>query len=258
MTTKRSRRGPKIRVRDKKVPALARSGSLLALLSGIAAVSSGLGTRYQAWNFRTGLGIVRWAAYGGAAAAVLSLAGIMSSLFPVHRRGVRLGLYGLVFGLILVAVPWYWMEKAKSVPPIHDITTDILHPPKFVTILPLRRDASNPPDYGGPQVAAQQRKAYPDIVPLVLKTPPDRVFEKALGVARGMGWTVVDDNRNKGLIEATDTTLWFGFKDDVVIRVEKNDAGSRVDIRSVSRVGISDLGTNAERIRSFLAKMRTP
>jgi uncharacterized protein (DUF1499 family) len=244
--------------RSSKVSAFARAGSLLALLAGIAAVSSGLGTRYEAWNFHTGLGILRGAAYGGAAATVLSLAGIISSLFPVNGRSVRLGFYGLVFGLILVAIPWYWAEKAKRVPPIHDITTDIQHPPKFVTILPLRKDASNPPDYGGPQVAAHQLKAYHDIVPLFLKTPPDRAFEKALAVARGMGWTIVDDNSDKGRIEATDTTFWFGFKDDIVIRVEKKDSGSRVDIRSVSRVGISDIGTNAERIRRFLAKMRTP
>jgi uncharacterized protein (DUF1499 family) len=258
MTAKGSPKESRMRARDKKIPALARSGSLLALLAGIAAVSAGLGTRYEAWNFRTGLGILRWAAYGGAAAAVLSLAGVISSLFPVNGRGVRLGLAGLVLGLILAAVPWYSMEKAKSVPPIHDITTDTMHPPKFVTILPLRKDASNPPSYGGPQVAAQQRKAYPDIVPLILKTSPDRAFEKALAIARGMGWTIVDDKRDEGRIEATDTTFWFGFKDDIVIRIEQNDSGSRVDIRSVSRVGISDIGTNAARIRRFLAKMRTP
>ena len=241
---------------NKRASASAIFGPLLALLAGIAAVSAGLGTRYEAWNFRTGLGILRWAAYGGAAAAVLSLAGFISSLFSPRRRGVRLAFSGLVVGIILVAVPWYWTDKAKSLPHIHDITTDTLHPPTFVTLLPLRKNASNPPDYGGPQVAAQQRRAYPDIVPLVLKTPPDRTFEQALEVARGMGWTIVDENRDKRRIEATDTTFWFGFKDDIVIRVEKHDTESRVDIRSVSRVGISDMGTNAERIRSFLAKMR--
>jgi uncharacterized protein (DUF1499 family) len=244
------------KARHNKTFALARAGALLALLAGIAAVSAGLGTRYEAWNFRTGLGILRWAVYGGAAAAVLSLAGFMASLFAARRRGVRLAFSGLVVGIILVAVPWYWMDKAKGLPHIHDITTDSRHPPTFVTVLPLRRNASNTPEYGGPKVAAQQRKAYPDIVPLVLKTPPDRAFEKALAVARGMQWTIVDENRDKRRIEATDTTFWFGFKDDIVIRVEKNDSESRVDIRSASRVGISDMGTNAARIRRFLAKMR--
>lgn len=236
---------------------MARSGFLIALVGGAAAIAGGLGTRYEAWHFHVGLGMLRWAAYAGAAGAVLSLVGIIASLFPVNGRGVRLGFAGLLLGLLLVAVPWHWMEKAKSVPPIHDVTTDVQRPPKFVTILPLRRDASNPPDYGGPQVAEQQRKAYPDIVPLLLKMSPVRAFERALAAARSMGWTIVDESRDKGRIEATDTTFWFGFKDDIVIRIEKNNSGSRLDIRSESRVGISDIGTNAERIRRFLAKMRT-
>jgi uncharacterized protein (DUF1499 family) len=71
-----------------------------------------------------------------------------------------------------------------------------------------------------------------------------------------MGWKIVDMNKDAGRIEATDTTFWFGFRDDIVIRIEKNDSGSRLDIRSVSRVGISDIGTNAKRIRRFLKKMQ--
>lgn len=231
-------------------------GFLIAILAAVAALFAGVGTRYELWVFRTGLGILRWAAYVGTAAAALSLLGVISSLRPVSKRNLLRALFGLIIGIIVAALPWYWMEKAKSVPRIHDITTDTKNPPRFVTILPLRGNASNPPDYGGPQIAAQQRKAYPDIVPLILKFPTDKTFEEALEVARSMGWTIVDENKDAGRIEATATTFWFGFKDDIVIRVERHDSGSRLDIRSASRVGISDIGTNAQRIRRFLGLMQ--
>jgi uncharacterized protein (DUF1499 family) len=136
---------------------------------------------------------------------------------------------------------------------IHDITTDPENPPGFVSVLPLRKDAPNSATYGGPEIAAQQRAAYPDIRPLVSDLPPARAFERALSVAQRMGWSIVDDNAAEGRIEATATTRWFGFKDDVVLRiVPAAGNGSRIDIRSVSRVGRSDVGTNARRIRTFL------
>lgn len=138
---------------------------------------------------------------------------------------------------------------------IHDITTDTENPPVFVSILALRKDAPNSATYGGPEIAAQQHAAYPDIRPLVSDLPPERAFERSRSVARQMGWDIVDENPAEGRIEATATTRWFGFKDDVVVRIAPAAGdGSRVDIRSVSRVGRSDVGTNARRIRTFLKK----
>ena len=137
-------------------------------------------------------------------------------------------------------------------PPIHDITTDTENPPSFISILQLRKGAQNPAGYGGPNIAAQQRAAYPDITSEILALPPDQAFERAYRTARRMGWQIIDRNMEEGRIEATDTTSWFGFKDDIVIRVTPVDNGSRVDIRSVSRVGRSDVGTNARRIRKYL------
>jgi uncharacterized protein (DUF1499 family) len=125
-----------------------------------------------------------------------------------------------------------------------------------VAILPLRRDASNPPGYGGEAIAAQQLKAYPDVRPLTLTVPPDAAFEKALRAAREAGWDIVESRPDQGRIEATDTTLWFGFKDDIVVRVTASDSGSRIDVRSVSRVGKSDIGTNATRIRNYLSRIQ--
>ncbi|MDD5761110.1 MAG: DUF1499 domain-containing protein, partial [bacterium] len=171
------------------------------------------------------------------------------------RRGFTLAVAGAVLGALAFGVPGNWYRIAKRVPMIHDITTDTENPPVFVSVLPLRKDAPNSAIYGGPEVAAKQHAAYPDIRPLVSDIPPALAYERARAVARQTGWKIVDENPAEGRIEATATTRWFGFKDDVVIRIAHTaDNGSRVDIRSVSRVGLSDVGTNAHRIRTFLEK----
>jgi uncharacterized protein (DUF1499 family) len=148
------------------------------------------------------------------------------------------------------------MQKAQLVPPIHDITTDTEQPPQFQAVLPLRADAPNPAEYGGAEIAGQQRQGYPDIAPLALEQPSAEAFRRALEAARGMGWDIVAADSVAGRIEATATTAWFGFKDDVVVRITPAGSGSRVDVRSVSRVGKSDVGANAERIREFLGRLR--
>jgi uncharacterized protein (DUF1499 family) len=124
-----------------------------------------------------------------------------------------------------------------------------------VAILPLRAGAPNPAEYGGAEVAAQQRAGYPDIGPLILQTLPQQAFDRALAAARDMGWEIVATDPTSGRIEATATTFWFGFKDDVVVRVTPVGDGSRIDVRSVSRVGRSDVGSNAERIKAYLGRV---
>jgi uncharacterized protein (DUF1499 family) len=156
-----------------------------------------------------------------------------------------------------VVVPWQFLRQAKSVPPIHDISTDTDDPPQFVAVLPLRGTTSNSVVYGGDSIARQQHAAYPDIKPLDLNVPSAQAFDHALAAAQAMGWAIVAADSSAGRIEATATTKWFGFKDDVVIRVRANEGGtgSRVDVRSVSRVGRSDIGTNAARIRAYLLRL---
>ena len=122
-------------------------------------------------------------------------------------------------------------------------------------MLPLRKDATNSADYGGPEIAAQQHAAYSDIQPLILSIPSQQAFSQALQAAEAMGWAIVATNPADGRIEATDTTFWFGFKDDIVVRIQAQGDGSRVDVRSVSRVGKSDVGTNAQRIRAYLRRL---
>ena len=197
----------------------------LAVLSAVAAVGSGLGYQQDWWGLQGAFGALRWAVYGGIAAALVSAIGAVGGGLRQPRSGVLWGVVGLVVAAGVIAVPLSYLRVARSVPPIHDITTDTENPPAFVAILDLRADAANPVEHGGPEIAEQRPE---------------------------MGWEVVDADRVDGRIEATDTTFWFGFKDDVVIRVATTDSGSAVDVRSVSRVGRSDVGANAARIRSYL------
>jgi uncharacterized protein (DUF1499 family) len=229
---------------------------LAPLLSGVALLlllAAGPGTRLGLWNFRTGFVLLRWTAYLGLAGAGLGLLALLWRA-PGSRRWPAAA--AIVLGTLAALVPYRWMQRAKQVPPIHDITTDTERPPEFEAILPLRAGAPNPADYGGAEIAAQQREAYPDIAPFRLQQPPDEAFRRALSAAREMGWELVSADSTAGRIEATATTGWFGFKDDVVVRVTPQEGGSRVDVRSASRVGKSDVGTNAERVREYLERLR--
>ena len=235
--------------------ATATLGFVLSAIAITVAIGAGAGTRLELWNFLQGFRILNWAAYFGIAGTVLSLAGAILGRPGKGRRGFLLAIAGIVLGTLAFGVPGTWYRIAKRVPRIHDISTDTENPPIFVSVLALRKGAPNSATYGGPEIAAQQHAAYPDIRPLVSDIPPTQAYERARSVARQTGWKIVDENPGEGRIEATATTRWFGFKDDIVIRIAPAaDNGSRVDIRSVSRVGLSDVGTNARRIRAFLKK----
>jgi uncharacterized protein (DUF1499 family) len=224
--------------------------ALLGLVAAVLVLAAGPGTRFGLWDFRTGFSALRWGAYAGLAA--VAAAALLFIVRPGSGGVIPLVL-GLLLGLGAAFVPWRWMQQARRVPPIHDITTDLDRPPKFVAVLPLRAGAPNPATYGGSEVADAQRRSYPDIKPLLLSVPAGTAYSRALVSARGMGWELVASDSTTGRIEATATTPWFGFKDDVVVRVRPEGSGSRIDVRSVSRVGTSDVGANARRIRTYLA-----
>ena len=232
-------------------------GFALGLLALIALPLAGFGSRWGWWPFGTGFQILRWAAYAGMAAVPVSLIGALAARPGTGRGGLGLAFAGILLGLAASGVPYMWLRTARHVPPIHDISTDTENPPAFRAVLPLRAGARNAPEYGGPDVAKQQHQAYPDIQPLHLAVPPGAAWRRALDAARGMGWAIDAADSADGRIEATATTRWFGFKDDVVIRVTPDSGGSRVDVRSESRVGGSDVGTNARRIRAYLGRLRS-
>lgn len=233
----------------------ARYGFSMTGLASLIAMMSGLGSRWGWWHFGTGFIILKWGVYLGLASAAVSLIGCILARPGGQRHGFVWAAFGLLVSLAVVGVPWSWMQTARRVPPIHDISTDTDNPPPFVAILPLRKDAPNSAEYGGPEIAAQQHTAYPDVKTATLNLSPDQAFAQALTVARERGWEIVAADLKEGRIEATDTTLWFGFKDDVVIRITPGENGSRIDLRSVSRVGRSDVGTNARRIQNFLDQL---
>jgi hypothetical protein len=225
-----------------------------AVVAALLLPLSGIGARAGFWPFRTGFTMLRWSAYLGLAAAALALIQLLVARWRQPRAWPLL--LALVLGLLAAGVPWSWQRRARQLPPIHDITTDTEDPPDFVAILPLRADAPNPAAYGGPEIAAQQREGYPDLQSLVLPAAsPREAFERALGAARAEGWEIVAADSAAGRIEATATTGWFGFKDDVVVRIRPESSGSVIAVRSVSRVGRSDVGTNARRIRAYLRRL---
>ena len=232
-------------------------GLAFAVLSAFTAALSGFGYQQGLWGLGTSFVVLRWAVYGAIGAAVVSAIGGLGGLAVRRRRTGLWGLLGVVLAVPAFTVPMGYLRVARAVPAIHDITTDTADPPVFVAILPLRADAPNSAEYGGEEIAAQQSEAYPDITTASYASEPGRVFAAALATAGAMGWTIVDASASEGRIEATDTTFWFGFVDDVVIRVAASGSGSRVDVRSLSRVGQSDVGKNAARIRSYLARLGT-
>jgi uncharacterized protein (DUF1499 family) len=139
--------------------------------------------------------------------------------------------------------------------PIHDISTDTQNPPAFVVVATLRGENDNPAAYPDDDTADQQATAYPDIQTIVLTQDKDAAFAAALAAAEGMGWEIVANEPAEGRIEATATTPFVGFKDDVVIRVKGTPAGTLVDVRSKSRIGKGDMGVNANRVRAYTAKL---
>lgn len=240
--------------RSRPLSALAVTAFGLGTAVLLLGLVSGLGHRWGWWDFRTGFLLLRSAALGGLAIALLALLALWRTRPGGPFRGVGWAAAALLLGLLVFAVPWRYYERRDEVPPIHDITTDPSDPPAFV-MLAQRPPGTNPVGYGGAEIAAQQQRAYPDIRPLVVDQPFQEVFEQAITAVHAMGWQIVAVAPTEGRIEATDRTFWFGFTDDIVIRVRATEQGTRVDIRSASRVGKSDLGANAARIRAYFATL---
>jgi uncharacterized protein (DUF1499 family) len=219
-----------------------------------------IGWRAGWWHFRVAFQtLMPWAAYCGIAALAVSALALLLGRSRIEWRGVAVAVVAFAVGLLIAYVPWHYDRMRTAVPPIHDITTDPDNPPAFATVIVAARaaDGGNPATYEGAKIAEQQRQAYPDIAPVSLALPPAAAFNRALDAAQRMGWTIVAADDTAGRIEASDRSRWFGFTDDIVIRVTASGSGSRVDVRSSSRLGRSDFGVNAARVRAYLAALRT-
>jgi len=229
----------------------------VGVLSAGAALLSGPAYRVELLPLSLATQSVRWAgtaAVGGAAIALLAV--LLTLGASARRRWRRRAWLALVVNVVVAAGPLYMYHQLQNQPHIHDISTDTVNPPTFEAVVAQRRGARNPIEYV-PASAAEQRRGYPDIVPLRLPMAPSVVFDNAERAARTMGWQVVAAAPDKLRLEATDTTLLFGFKDDIVVRITPQDGGSVVDVRSLSRLGGSDFGTNARRVRAYLKRVAT-
>jgi len=215
---------------------------------------SGYGYQWDIWPLGLAFTLLRYSAYAAIAVSVISLISIWF-LRKSRARAISYAVIAFLFTGIISGTALYWQHRAQSVPPIHDITTDFDNPPEFVAMVRLRADAPNPHEYDAEQ-ASSQRQAYPQIEPLYIDYELQEVMDVAVMIVTQRGWELVAINRNDGRIEATEKLPWFGFKDDVVLRfIEDEEGHTRVDMRSKSRVGRSDLGVNARRIHQFLNEL---
>jgi uncharacterized protein (DUF1499 family) len=232
-------------------------GLILAIAAAAAYVLAPLLYRFRLVGLLPALALIPLALLLTLAAAVLSTVGIVAARRRQLARETRRGIAGLVMAVLLLAFPAAVLFSARGSAPIHDVTTDTGDPPEFIAVLPIRArtGALNAVEYGGPRVAALQQQSFPDIKAIRLDVAPPAAFDRALADVHAMKWELVAADRSGGRIEATDTTLFFGFKDDVVVRVRPDGHGSRIDVRALSRVGGSDLGTNAKRIRAYLRQL---
>lgn len=267
---------------------LALAGIVLAVFAVIWFAAAALGSKYGLWGWQFGLGTmtITWGPRIAMLAMGVSALGLIAGLTRAPRtKPFILGLAGLLIGGLVLGRLAAFGAQASRLPPIHDVQTDWSEPIQFSDTLMAIREADgaqNPvvdaptitegadarwPGFGGRLVSEVQEEAewsperqedpidapYPyEIQPLRFDAPSGEVFNVAQSIVEQRGWEVVTADAGSGVIEATETSGWFGFKDDVAIRVRDEDGRTRVDVRSVSRVGLSDLGANAKRVDEFV------
>lgn len=227
-------------------------GTVISVLGALTVILSGYGYQWGWWHFSFGFTIIPW----GTGAAILGGLIAAIGLFRLTEKTtnfIRAGSLSIFFALAaLVNIGYWYNEVQQGYPPIHDITTDVEDPPAFDAIAPLRADAPNPVEYAGEETAETQQSFYPDLETITTPMSYEEAYDRALEAAREMPWELVDENKAEGRIEAYEKLAWFGFIDDVVIRVDTTASGSKIDIRSKSRIGRGDLGVNAKRIRAYI------
>lgn len=257
---------------------IVRIALVLSLLLPVWFMVAALGVKFDLWSWRLGLGvlIVQWGPRLLIAALVIAVVALVATLVRSPRTGWRAALIALIIPAVGFGYLGYVRGQSADIPPIHDVTTNVEDPPVYSEAMIALRTAeeSNPvaefsapltslPAYQGPRFAPLAGKtlgqvgqeAYPELTTLVTAKPPADAFAAAEAEARAQGWTIVSADAGAGAIEGTAETFWFGFKDDVVIRVRPAEAGSAIDMRSTSRVGLSDLGANAARIEGYMTAL---
>ena len=246
---------------------LTRTGVIFIVVGLVLALLAALVNRFGLLKAMGSLGMLS----GGLLMLVIGTLLAVIGLLTANAKGIAISkgsaALAIVVALVVIGYVLSWVQTSQNVAMLHEVSTDLESPPPFVEVKKIR-DAIpglNPSEYvaelkgrnGVINVPEQQRKFYPDLQPLILPAPPAETFAKIEATARSMGWTIVAAVPAEGRLEATDTTRFFGFKDDIVVRLRAQGSGSRVDVRSKSRVGLGDVGTNAKRVRAYLAALRS-
>ncbi|MTI87785.1 MAG: DUF1499 domain-containing protein [Balneolaceae bacterium] len=241
-----------------RAPVIVIWSAILSLAGALAVILSGYGYQWGWWGLGVGFRIL--IPYG----TILAVLGGATSIIVYLRMKSKVttkssyAFIGLAVALLAASNFGYWfMEVKKGYPPIHDISTDTVNPPEFKAIVPLRADAPNPAEYPREEdVSAAQEAFYGNIETHHTSHSYNQAYNRALETAREMPWQIVSESREEGCIEAYHKLPWFGFIDDIVIRLDTTEDGAKVDMRSKSRVGRSDLGVNAKRIHQYFEEYK--
>lgn len=258
---------------------LARLALALSLLVPVYFAVAALGSRLGLFDWRTGLGvlIVQWGPRVLIGALVIAVVALLSVLMRRPRRGWRSALAALLIPAMGLGYSAWVRAESADIPPIHDVATSPEDPPRFSPALIARRERTpdvNPvaaltvplaslKKYEGSRFADLADRtlgqiateAYPGVAPLRVAATPERAFAAAFAEAEARGWTIVSRDAAARTLDATATTFWFGFEDDVAVRVRPIPTGAVIDMRSTSRVGLGDMGANAARIEAFLTSV---
>ncbi len=232
-----------------------------AILLLIILLTGPLGYKFSLLPLQPSLLSVVFAVVGGLLLALIGIGFLIVALKNGQAGDRNLVVISIILGLLPAAFIGPQMAAAGDLPQIHDISTDTENPPVFVSALALRADAPNGSEYGASDpdfpaevLAEATLAAYPDVQPIVAEMSVAEAVQRSESALQAMGLEIIDVAPEAGRVEATATTFWFGFKDDVVVRAIEADNGTRIDVRSMSRVGKSDIGANAARIQEFLAR----
>ncbi|WP_197919119.1 DUF1499 domain-containing protein [Thiosulfatihalobacter marinus] len=235
-------------MRDTSVARLGWGAVLFGLASILLLAASALGYRQDWWPVLRALDVASWGAWAAIAGAALAMAALCLGLAR-GRSGGGIAVLGLVLSLPVLIAAGAWQYATLTTPPINDISTDTEDPPVFWF-------TATPSDYPA-QNAEPQRAAYPDVRPLETPVSADEAFAAALALVEERGWEVLSADPAESQIEAIARSRVFGFEDEVAIRFSETDTGTRIDMRSRSRLGQIDRGANARRIEAYLADLET-
>jgi hypothetical protein len=249
------------------VPVAARVSFAATLVTALLIFTAALGRQFHLLPYETARTILSAGISTGFAAIAVAVLWWISRLVTGITQGARWGYIGLIGALAVMIVPLNNLRLAFVEPALTDITTDSESPPAFRAVLPLRAGAENPPAYDGGKIVhydgedmdavEAQKRAYPDVKPVkLLMVKPMELYWRAFEAAKRMDWTIVAFDKNARTIEASDTDFWTGATSDIAIRVRLSGVGARLDIRSKSRMGKTDAGTNAAIIKDYFEELQ--